>query len=298
MLTVKPSVLDYIKIVLCATLLALAYVLFVIPNDFAPAGLNGIATMVQYKLHFSIGYFSLIINVPLCILAYFLINKEFAVKSLVFCLTYSLTYLLFQNLEFLQAFVYDANGVDTIFPCMIAGLTGGLVYGVCFRSNASTGGTDIVAKYINKKKPLLDFFWVTFIINAVVAFASLFVYSETGTNGALEYNYKPICLCILYCFMSSFMGKHILQGYQSAFKFFVVTKYAKEISEEILTVLRHSATKIHGTGIYSEEDKEVLLCVVNKHQIIDFKNILKKYPNTFAFIETVNETVGNFKKIK
>ena len=69
--------LSYSKIISIAVLLAFNYQLFIVENGFAPAGLNGIATMVQYKTGFSLGYISLMINVPLCVLAYFLIDKKF-----------------------------------------------------------------------------------------------------------------------------------------------------------------------------------------------------------------------------
>ncbi len=293
--SLRKNIVDYSAICVVAALLALIYHLFIVPNRFAPAGLNGIATMVQYKLGFSIGYFSLIINIPLCIFAYFCVNKEFAIKSLTFCLTYSGVYLLLGQFD-LSAIQYNANDVDTIFPCLIAGLFGGFTYGTCVRLNASTGGTDIVSKAISQKKPMLDFFWITFTINAIVAFVSLFVYGTDGDGFQLDY--KPACLCILYCFMSSFLGGRILQGHKTAYKFIVITRHAEELEEDILKHLHHSATRLYGKGVYSEDDKVVLLCVVNKHQIADFKNILKKYPGTFTLIETVNETVGNFKKIK
>ena len=53
-----------------------------------------------------------------------------------------------------------------------------------------------------------------------------------------------------------------------------------------------------GTGVYSNTERDVIICVVSRHQIVDFENIIKKYPDTFAFVETVNETIGNFKKVK
>ncbi len=291
----RRSIFEYFAICGMAIVFALMYQLFVVPNKFAPAGINGIATMVQYKLGFSIGYFSLIINVPLCIYAYFCVNKEFALRSLAFCLAYSLSYLLFQQLD-LSAIVYDTDGHDTVFPCLIAGLIGGGVYGICFRLNASTGGTDIVSKGISKKKPTLNFFWITFALNAVVAVVSLFIYGSG--EGGFSIDYKPACLCVLYCFLSSFLGNRILQGYKVAYKFLIVSPHTDKIEQEIIERLQHSATRVNGKGIYSEDDKEVLICVVNKHQIVDFKNILRKYPDTFTMIETVSETVGNFKKIK
>ena len=88
----------YLALFLIAVLLAFNYHLFIVKNDFAPAGLNGIATMIQYKTGFSIGYMSLIINVPLCVLAYFLVDKRFAARSLFFCLVYSFSYLALQKL--------------------------------------------------------------------------------------------------------------------------------------------------------------------------------------------------------
>lgn len=293
---------EYVFIVLLGLLLSCSYLLFITPNHFAPAGINGIAVMVQYTLNFSIGFMSLIINVPLCIFAYFFVDKKFAVKTFVFCVCYSLFYLLLQYMfnkyPTLKAYQYDAfaenkNGIDTIYPVLIAGLISGFCYGLLFRFNGSTGGTDIIAKYISKKRPYLNFFWVMFILNALVAICSMFVYSE---NGIIDY--KPACLCMLYCFTSSFIGNLMLKGYKSAYKFIIVSKNVAEIEKEIIENLHHSATRINGKGIYSGEQKQVLLCIVNKHQIVDFSIIIKKYPDTFAFIENVNETLGNFKKIK
>lgn len=284
-------------VILSAILLAFTYQLFIVKNNFAPAGINGIATMIQYKTGFSIGYMSLIINVPLCVLAYFFVNRDFAKKSLLFCLVYSFVYLGLQQMNFTD-FQYDAGGHDTIYPVIISGTLGGLVYGMCARHNASTGGTDIVSKYISIKRPYLNFFWITLTLNAIVAIVSFFVYAKPDTTGSMSYDYKPVCLCIIYCFISTFLGNIIIQGSKQAYKFTVITTHADEISNEVLTTLRHGATKLSAVGAYKKEEKQVLICVVNKHQIVDFQNILKKYDNTFSFVENVGNTFGNFAKVK
>ena len=288
---------SYLFIILAAILLAFTYQLFIVKNNFAPAGINGIATMIQYKTGFSIGYMSLIINVPLCLLAYFFVNRDFAKKSLIFCLVYSFVYLGLQQIGF-SDFQYDAGGHDTIYPVIISGTLGGLVYGMCARHNASTGGTDIVSKYISIKKPYLNFFWITLTLNAVVAVVSFFVYAKPDHSGSMSYDYKPVCLCIIYCFISTFLGNVIIQGSKQAYKFTVITTHANEISNEVLQTLHHGATKLSAVGAYKNEEKDVLICVVNKHQIVDFQNILKKYDNTFSFVENVGNTFGNFAKVK
>ena len=292
----KEKILAYARIVLLGILLAFNYELFIVDNHFSPAGINGIATMVQYKLGFSIGYMSLLVNIPLCIFAFFFINRDFALKSLVFCVVYSVGFIVLQALP-LEPFHYAAE-TDTIFPVMIAGLLSGVVYGLGFRVNSSTGGTDIIAKFISKKTPTLNFFWVTFILNAIVAAASFFVYAEVGADGLPVYNYKPVVLCVLYCFISSFSGNMILKGYKAAYKFVIVTKHTEEIEREIVTKLHHGATVLHGEGVYNHQEKDIIICVVNKHQLFEFESILKGYDDTFAMVESVNSTIGNFKIVK
>lgn len=295
--SVRRVLLDCLLMVALATLFALTYELFIARNQFAPAGISGVATMVEYATGFSVGYFSLIVNVPLCIFAFFFISKDFAIKTSVFSLVYSGALLLFRAVD-LSAFQYDAQGVDTIFPALIAGALSGFVYGVSFRRNSSTGGADIIAKYVSKKAPELNFFWVNFTINAAIAVASYFVYAVPGENGVLIYNYKPVCLCMLYCFLSSFVGNVIIKGAKSAYKFFIITSHVDEIEKIIFEKLHHSATRLQATGAYSNAKRDVIICVVNKRQLVEFRDILKKFPETFAFVETVNETIGTFMHVK
>jgi len=290
-------IFNYLLIVAMGLVLAINYTLFIVPNGFAPAGINGIAVMVQYKLNFSIGYMSLLINIPLCIIAFIFINHRFSMRSLVFCLSYSLFYLVLQNTDVISAFRYDAGGIDTVYPVAIAGLLSGFVYGMLYGVEACTGGTDIISRLVTRKHPALNFFWVTFSLNAVVAFSSMFVYASAGDGGSTIYNLKPVCLCMLYCFISSYVGSILVKGSKSACEFVLVTENPEELEKEILSVLHHSATRIEGTGIYSGKKKTVLLCVVNKHQIPEFESIIMKYPNVFSVEKTVNSTIGNFKHI-
>lgn len=282
---------NYFQIAVCAVLLAFVYYIFIITNSFAPAGLNGIATMIQYKTGFSISYMSLLINIPLSILAYFLVQKNFAIKTLLFSVIYSTAFLLLQNsnLSFIQ---YNALGHDTIYPVVLSGVFAGIVYGVCFRNNASTGGTDILSRYINKVRPDTNFFVVTFLLNGVVAISSIFVYSE----GSL--NYKPMALCIMYCFISSFVGNLLLKTTKTAYKFTVITAHKEALIKEITNTLRHGCTEIEAIGSYTNSHRTMLICVINKHQLNDFQKIIAKYSDTFSYFEVVNETYGNFKYIK
>lgn len=283
--------LSYGTIVAAAILLAFNYYVFIVTNRFAPAGLNGIATMIQYKTGFSISYMSLLLNIPLSVFAFFCIQRTFAVKTLLFSLVYSFTFLFLQRLD-LTTIQYNAGGHDTIYPVIISGVISGAIYGTCFRLGASTGGTDVLSRYINKVRPATNFFSVTFALNAVVAAVSLFVYAESAVD------YKPVALCITYSFISTVVGNQILKGTKTAYKFTIVTTHAAEIAAEISHRLHHGTTKLDAVGTYTNTEKSVLLCVVNKHQLHDFQQIIVRYEDTFAFYEVVNETYGNFQHVK
>ena len=80
---------SYAMVVLIALMMALNYQLFVFPNRFAPAGLNGIFTMIQHVLGFKLSYTSIILNVPLAIISFFVNSKPRALRTLTYCLAFS-----------------------------------------------------------------------------------------------------------------------------------------------------------------------------------------------------------------
>lgn len=285
----RAPVFGYLALVVLAFLAALNYEIFVHPNHFAPAGINGIATMVQYLLHFSIGYMSLLINIPMLIVAAFLLNRSYAFRTLAYVLVFSVSLLILQRLDLSAVrFVANDNG-SAIMASIAAGFFNGFFYSLSIRMGGSTGGTDIVGSFVHAKKPQYNMVWVVFAINVTVAVSSFFVYGM---------RYEPVILCIIYCFVTSRVSDMIFKGARSAIRFEVVTDHPEELATELMTTLRHGCTVIPAEGMYSHSARSMLICVVNRRQTVDFQNILKKYDHTLAFVSDVNEIFGNFKKIK
>jgi uncharacterized membrane-anchored protein YitT (DUF2179 family) len=90
----------------------------------------------------------------------------------------------------------------------------------------------------------------------------------------------------------------MIKGTRTAAKFEVVTTHPDELSRELLETLHHGCTVIPAKGAYTGEGKSVLLCVVNRRQVVEFEQIIRRYDDTFAIVSTVNATVGKFWKIK
>jgi len=275
--------------VVMALLMAVNYEIFVFPNAFAPAGINGIATMIQYVFHFSIGYVSLIVNVPLFLLAWRFIDRDFAVKSLTYVLVFSFATIALNRVDLTDWVYFSGNGNSAILGPIVAGVIAGFAYSACLHNNGSTGGTDIFAAWIRTKRPEMSMIWIIFTLNAVVALVSFFVYNH---------RYEPVVMCLIYSYLSSFISDTMLKGIKKAYKFEIITEDAAGLSKEIMNELHHGVTLVHAEGMYSGTERELLICIVNHHQLVAFRRILARYPKTFSYVSEVTETVGNFKKIK
>lgn len=285
----KRPLVIYPIIVLLASLMALSYQLFVFPNAFAPAGINGIITMIQHLAHINIGYLSLAVNLPLILIARRRIDRDFAKKTLLFVLSFSIATLLLQQLDLSTLAYHTENGTSLILGPLTAGAVSGFCYGVLFRHNGSTGGMDIIAAYVRQKKPEVSFVWIIFILNASVAAISFFVYG---------YQFEPVIMCLIYCYISSDISDRMLRGVKKALKFEVITSDPEALSNALLKELHHGVTVLPAEGMYSGEKRSLLVCIVNPHQIAAFESILARFPGSFSYVSEVSETVGNFKKIK
>ena len=282
--------MSYSVIALFAVVTALNYYVFVLPNSFAPAGVNGIATMIQYLCGISISYMSLLINIPLAIFAFFKISRVFTYKTMLYVLIFSGVLLLLQNHAVnIDAYIYHTtDGKSTILAPIAAGAVNGIVYGIVVRCGGTTGGTDFIASYVHKIHPEISFTKALFVFNTIVACSSYFVYGN---------NFEPVILSIIYSFLTTNVSGNIIKGGEAAIKIEIITERSEELTRELLNKLHHSVTILDAIGGYSNTEKTLMICVVNPHQIKQFLEIVERYPGTFAYISDVTKTIGNFKHI-
>ena len=282
------KVLTYAVIMALACVSAVNYQLFVFPNRFAPAGLNGLCTMVQYAFGISVSSLNLVINIPLALLVYKKVSRAIAIRSMVYVLTFSAALALLESVD-ISAFAYATNtGTSTILGPLVAGIINGSVYSLLAQACSYTGGTDFVACLIRKTNPGLNFFYVTFTLNVVVAFISYFVYG---------FQIEPVILCIIYCFTSSTVSDKAVKSGRSAIRFEIITDHPQALSDAIITRLHHSATLIPAKGMYSGHETNILICIINKTQVTVLNSIIRQYPHTFAVMSSVSEVMGNFKHL-
>lgn len=129
---------SYLTVAALALLMAMSYECFVFPNSFAPAGINGLATIIQYLFHINIGCFSLLINVPLILLAWRKLDPDFARKSLLFVAVFSCITLTLSQSDLGPLVYHTENGTSALLGPVAAGVVSGFVYGLVIRQNGST----------------------------------------------------------------------------------------------------------------------------------------------------------------
>lgn len=256
---------------------------FMLPFNFAPGGVTGIGTMIEYGTGwFSTGYTNLIINTPLIILAFIFLSKPYAIKSAIAIGLSSAGMILMKQFGFPQYGVNDPNA-QPVLAAVACGALGGIGVAMMIRAGGSNGGTDILAAFIQRKFQATNITWFIMGLDGIVIFVSFFVYGN---------NLTPVLMSLTQQFCNAMMGDVILTGFKSAIKYEIITDEPEELSAELIQKLKHSVTKMDATGMYAHSERALLICVIRKRQVSEFNKILKKYPNTFAYVSSTSQVFG------
>ncbi len=272
---------DYLCIMFFAVMSSINYIIFVFPNSFAPAGLDGICTMIQNISHVNMGYLSLLLNIPLLICAYIFLNRSFARKTLIYILSFSVATILLKNSVISEYCYYTESGSSRILAPIAAGSIRGILYAATLKHNCCSGGMDIVAAIVKKKKPYLNLMNVIFIINTVIALSSYFVYGM---------RFEPVICSIIYSFITSKTGKQIQSDESETIKFEIITDNAQKMCDEISDTLHLGATVVNARGVYSGKDRQMIICVVDKHTVPKLEELIRSFPDSVVFKSTVNNS--------
>lgn len=269
-----------VAVTLCtAFLVGLGMHIFIYPNDFAPSGVDGLAAMLQKLTGVNAGLFTLAINLPLLVAAWFVLKKRYVLLTVLYTVSLSLCLLLF---EWVGMYQYIAT-TDRILPALFGGVAQGLT-GIMLRIGASSGGVDVMGSMIQKRIPHKDVERIISLISVVIIAISFLVYG----------NLQSVLLSVIEIFVCERVTAKILRSSRNAVKFEIVTEHSDAIKEDILHRVGHGATVLEGHGLYTEKHKQLILCVVNYRQIPAFLKVISKYPDTFVYYSDVMGVRGAF----
>ncbi|MBR0513604.1 MAG: YitT family protein [Clostridia bacterium] len=273
----KEIIEAYAQIVIGCVIGAAAYPTFLVPNNIAPGGLTGVATILNYLFQWPVGTVSLILNVPLFLIGYRTMGKIFAFRCLVATLLFSVL---------IDILPLKAISVEPVLDPLLGTLFGGVLLGVglglILRGGATTGGTDMIARMVHRRFNFISVGMFLFALDFVVVIAAALTISGEKALYALINIY--ICSKVIDSVMVGFGGNKAC---------FVMTGAWEKVTQRVMDEVGRGVTYLEARGAYSGKSQPVVMCVASRQEMTTLKRIVQEEDEkAFMFITEAHETLG------
>lgn len=267
----------YPMTLLGAAVMALALDMFLAPGGIAPGGVSGLAMIVGYFADFPIGILIFLINIPIFIWGFMEFDRKFLISSVVGMIALSVFTDVFGR------FITPMTD-NEILQAVFGGAMMGLGMAIVFMSGATTGGSDIVAKILKKRFPYFSIGIFILIIDAVVVLLS----------GLVSGRWETMLFSGAALYISSRTIDGVLDGVDYSKMAFIISDYTEEIAAAISEKMQRGATVFSGYSGYSGMDKDTIMCVVRRNEIVKLKEIVRDIDRgSFVVVADVREVLGN-----
>ena len=277
------NVLKYIGMTIGVSFIASSINIFLQPHGFAPGGTSGIAIILNQATDGFIPVWlaNLALNIPIFITAIIALGKTFGTKSIYGVLSLSLFIWLIPSIE-------TTN--DLLLSSIYGGLILGLGVGIVFRSGGTTGGSDTLGLLLNRRFPAIAISHFMLVIDSLVVIGS----------GIATRNVETPLYSIIVLYISSRVIDLTLNGIGYAKAVHIISDHPEEIGKSIMENLNRGITILKGQGFYTKKDKDVLLCIINRSQIVKLKDLVNDIDKSaFVMITDATEVLGEgFRPIK
>lgn len=264
---------NMIVITLSSILVAFAYNFLLIPHEILSGGLSGIAIMLGIVTPLNTGVLNLLLNLPLLIIGVMKLGKRFIGYTILSVAVLSISLYIIP--------IYKATQ-EPILASLFGGVIVGIGAGMIFRASGSSGGFDIIAMLLSRKR---DFPLGALIsgMNGIVVAISGFVFSW---DAAL------LTLVSIYA-----TGKVVDTIHTSHIKLtlMIITGKGEEVKQQLLAKLHRGVTVMDAKGAYSGEGRKVLITVITRYQLAEVKSMIKETDaKAFVNILQTTEVIGVF----
>ncbi|MEF9974466.1 MAG: YitT family protein [Clostridia bacterium] len=265
--------LSWLQILLGLVIASLSYCLFLVPNDIAAGGFTGIGQLINAFTGWPIGTVAFALNVPLFAFSMKALGLKFGLKSLFAAFMLSLLIDLLPS---------RAMTTEPILAAVYGGVFSGVGFGLIMRGGATTGGSEMLAKLVSGRVPVLSVGAVTFAVDALVIVVSGIVFDAAKA-----------LLALIAIFLMNHMLDMMLEGFNTAKCYTVISNAGEKIAQRVLTELDRGVTGLRGVGMYSGDERLVLLCVVSRLEAMQLRRIvIQEDPRAFIIATDVREALG------
>lgn len=272
----KKNIKEFALITIGILLVAISVVYFFEPNNIAAGGITGLAIVINHYIPFiSIGPLVLMMDAVLFVIALIVLGAKFGAKTIYSSVLLSVSMWLMQT--FIPINITNDLMLATIFGTLIS--AGGMA--IVFNANASTGGTDIIAKILNK------FFHIE------IGKSLLMVDFLVTLLGAITFGINMGLYGLLSVIINGVVIDNIIAGFKTKSEITIISDKNKDISKFILNDLERGCTFIKGVGGFTGKDTALLYTVLDSSEFIKLKNKIREIDkNAFITVGEVHEVMG------
>jgi uncharacterized membrane-anchored protein YitT (DUF2179 family) len=270
----KKNIFDYLMIMAGSLIMAASLMLFLVPNKVSAGGVSGISTILYHMFNWPAGVTMLAMNIPLFILGVRIFGKKFGMKTLWGIIWISLFSDLIDVVLKLPPVTEDPI-LATVYGGLLLG--GGL--GIIIKGRGTTGGSDIIARILNK------YFHFSLGMSFMIIDTIIII-----TMGIVFKNIDLILFCLISLAISSKVVDMIVEGLTSERAITIISDKWEVISRRIMDEVNRGVTGLDSVGMYTEKQKKTLYCVVATRQIEHIRRIVKR-EDPFAFVTIANVSI-------
>lgn len=251
---------------------------FLIPSDLAVGGIMGLAMVVNNIFpNIPIGIIMIISNIILFILAFAIVGKEFGGYTMYSSFMVSLLVYLFETISSMPYALVDDLFINLVFGILIQGLGMAII----FSQNTSTGGTDIIAKIINKFTHL-DIGKSLFLADFLIVLSAMLIFGI-----------KLGLYALLGILINSTIIDNVIAGFNTKVKLVIISEKSEIINKYITEEMERGVTLFYGVGGFSNSEKIIMNTIVSRREYIRLKNVIKEIdPKAFLWVSFVTEVLG------
>lgn len=304
----KQTLYAWASIVVGCTILAAGFVFFINPYNIVPGGVYG-ASIVLHNLFPSIqvGTFGYMFDIPLLILSVLLLGAKLGIRTIVAALLTPLlmntmsrlvypTREALESLDPAQLLGGSMNMTDHLMlTCIIGAVVIGVGTGIVIRSQATTGGSDIVGMLLQKYAHIRFSRAILLVDGAVVCFGLVVIGFGLGTaSDSTQPSWHLSFYSLISIFIISRVIAYMINGAKNDKLIFVISDHELQaLHQYILKDLDRTATFIKSSGLYTGKDKEMIFLVVSYQEVQGVKLKIKEAdPRAFVVVTDAYDTFG------
>lgn len=274
MIRKKPWYIEYILIILGSFIMGFAIKNIYDPVGLVTGGFSGLAIIAKNQLEIPLWLTNTVLNIPLFLISFRIKGWQFIKR------TFAATAALSVSLYVIPELALELD--DLLLTSLFGGILSGIAIGLVFLFQATTGGTDMLAALIQLKFPHYSIAQIMQVLDTVIV---LF--------GASVFGLKYVLYALIAIYAVAKVSDGMLEGLKFAKAVYIISEQNEKIAEVILFEMERGVTGISVKGMYSNNEKNMLFCVVPKKEIVQLKDLVVGYDSqAFVIVSDVREVLG------